>query len=286
MTRPLRAWVEVELCRCCAAARVVCPRCGDDWELRCPLPLPRFPARVADTCDATTGCGLELLLEVVGWGPPLPATDQPPPPRPADLSDRARLETIWQQPPAPRPGHPLLASVPAVSAGSPPARQAPTRRGPPPPPPRPCPADAERHRLAIWARRGWLPEGVAPSAIAAAYRRRFDAEPPRDAHHRQSRAYSLRELGLALQELGLRLSELGAIWDLALQELELPSTRMLLLQHARLADLREGPESPLAVVLVNEPWLAMVQSRAQLLSAAFADALGCPVVLQLQGVEQ
>ena len=44
---------------------------------------------------------------------------------------------------------------------------------------------------------------MAPSAIAAAYRRRFGVEPSRDATYRTFRAYSLRELGLALGELGL-----------------------------------------------------------------------------------
>ena len=347
MSRPLRAWIEVELCRCCAAAQIVCPRCGSEWELRWPLPLRGFPARVADACDGPAGCGMQLRLEAVGWGPPLPAADQPPQAAaPADLSDRARLERIWQQqtptasphlqaqtrelaqlleaapmrPEVAEVGRALLAASPAadpseraeglqqlarlLEAGRLPAAMAAGVRkllgseaavaaaqAPPPgPPPRPlpCPADAERHRLADWGRRGWLPEGVAPSAIAAAYRRRFDAEPPRDPEHRATRVYSLRELGLALGELGLAPNPepLRVIWDQALQQLELPSTQRLLQQQARLTDLREGPRGLLAVVTVAEQWLAMAQGRAQLLTDALAQALGAPVLLELQGVAQ
>lgn len=304
MSRPLRAWIEVELCRCCTAAQVVCPRCGSDWELSWPLPLRGFPARVADACDGPDGCGLQLRLEAVRWGPPLPAAEQPPQAAaPADLSDRQRLERLWQQPPAPRPAQlQALPSVPAPTAGSASAEQpraplaaaqlaapvAPPAPPPPPPRPLPCPADADRYRLADWGRRGWLPEGVAPSAIAAAYRRRFGAEPRRDPHHRQSRAYSMRELGAALGALGLAPNPepLRVIWDQALQLVGLPSTRQLLQQQARLSELREGPGGLLAVVRVPERWLGMVQGRAQLLTDALGRALGAPVLLQLQEVDQ
>lgn len=266
-----------------------------------------FPAPLADRCEGPDGCGMVLRLVAVGWTLPVqPTTAEAtaaPAAAPADLSDRQRLERLWQQPPAPRPAQlQALPSVPAPTAGSASAEQsrgplaaarlaapvAPPAPPPPPPRPLPCPADAERHRLADWGRRGWLPEGVAPSAIAAAYRRRFGTEPRRDARHRQSRAYSLRELGATLGELGRAPNPepLRVIWDQALQRVALPSTRRLLQQQARLSDLREGPRGLLAVVRVPEQWLAMVQSRAQLLTDALGRALGAPVVLQLQEVGQ
>lgn len=84
-----------------------------------------------------------------------------------------------------------------------PTRREPAAAPPPPPHPKPCPSNADRYRLAAWDASGWLPKGVAPSAVAAAYRRRFKIEPPRDPRHRGTRVYSQRELGHVLGELGL-----------------------------------------------------------------------------------
>lgn len=194
MSRPLRAWVEVELCRCCAAAEVVCPGCGSTWGLSWPLPLPPFPAGLRDCCDEPDGCGMRLELVAVGWsepGAPAQAT------RPADLSERARLERIWQRPATPRtdPVVPWARGDRAAPPAPPPPKPRPPR---PAPLPRlllqlePCAAGKPRQRLSDWAEAGLLPDGLAPAAIAAAYRRLFGgAEPRREG---QTRIYSRREL--------------------------------------------------------------------------------------------
>ena len=141
----------------------------------------------------------------------------------------------------------------------------------------------ERHRLAVWEARGWLPDGVAPSLIAAAYRRRFGVDPRRDQNCRTFRAYSLRELDLGL---AFETDPLQRIWRQALQRLELPSTKFLLAQQAHLKELREGQSGTLrAVVDVSGHWMAMVQTRSRLLSDALAGALGQPVELLLRSVE-
>ena len=74
-------------------------------------------------------------------------------------------------------------------------------------PARPCPPDAERLCVSDWALAGALPDGVSGAAIAAAYRRTFGTEPPREQPRYQIRAYSLRELGLALGDLGLTVKQ-------------------------------------------------------------------------------
>jgi hypothetical protein len=131
---------------------------------------------------------------------------------------------------------------------------------------------------------------VAPSSIAAAYRRRFGVEPRRDRDCHTFRAYSLRELGQALGELGRAFEPqpLRAIWDRALQRVGLPSTRALLAQQAHLQELREAiglPGTLLAVVAVRAHWLEITQNRRHLLAEALTDALGQPVAVVLQGVE-
>ncbi|WP_411875576.1 hypothetical protein [Vulcanococcus limneticus] len=123
---------------------------------------------------------------------------------------------LQERPRAPRPPRPrrqARTTTPAAAAAAArladfrrtfPADRTPRPKKPPAPPkPAPCPAEEPRYRLAAWDEWGWLPPGVAPSAIAAAYRRRFGVEPRRDATYRTFRAYSLRELGMALGELGL-----------------------------------------------------------------------------------
>lgn len=64
--------------------------------------------------------------------------------------------------------------------------------------------------------------------------------------------------------------DLGELWQQVLAGLELPSTRMLLSQQARLLRLDDRK----AVVQVAGNWMAMVQSRLPLLEAAMAKALG------------
>ena len=64
--------------------------------------------------------------------------------------------------------------------------------------------------------------------------------------------------------------DLGELWQQILASLELPSTRMLLSQQARLMRI----DSHRAVVQVSGNWMGMVQSRATLLEKAIATAMG------------
>jgi DNA polymerase-3 subunit gamma/tau len=74
-------------------------------------------------------------------------------------------------------------------------------------------------------------------------------------------------------------ANLPELWHQILAGLELPSTRMLLSQQARLVRLDERR----ALVQVAGNWMAMVQSRLPLLEAAIAKALGSPRQLTLEG---
>ncbi|MGL6134396.1 MAG: DNA polymerase III subunit gamma/tau [Prochlorococcaceae cyanobacterium] len=71
---------------------------------------------------------------------------------------------------------------------------------------------------------------------------------------------------------------LEELWQQILAGLELPSTRMLLSQQARLLRLDERQ----AVVQVAGTWMAMVQTRQSLVEQAIARALGGPRQLTLQ----
>ncbi|MDP4736671.1 MAG: DNA polymerase III subunit gamma/tau, partial [Cyanobium sp. MAG_216] len=73
-------------------------------------------------------------------------------------------------------------------------------------------------------------------------------------------------------------ANLPELWQQILAGLELPSTRMLLSQQARLVRLDERR----AVVQVAGNWMAMVQSRLPLLEAAVTKALGSPRQLTLE----
>ena len=64
--------------------------------------------------------------------------------------------------------------------------------------------------------------------------------------------------------------DLGELWQQILASLELPSTRMLLSQQARLTRI----DSHRAVVQVSGNWMGMVQSRAALLEKAISSAMG------------
>jgi DNA polymerase-3 subunit gamma/tau len=72
--------------------------------------------------------------------------------------------------------------------------------------------------------------------------------------------------------------DLGELWQQILAGLELPSTRMLLSQQARLVRLDDRR----AVVQVAGPWAAMVESRRPLLERAVASALGGSRELKLE----
>ena len=169
----------------------------------------------------------------------------------------------------------------------------------------------QRHRLSWWAARGLLPQGVAASSIAAAYTRATGRPPARDAERKQFRAYSAWEVLQALAQLSPPLQPLGAaaarpapaaappppppalpprpvdpleaIWRRTLQALELPSTRMLLAQQARLEAFRPNRWGDLvAVVMVAPDWLPMVRSREALVISALVAAVGRPVCLVLE----
>ena len=65
-------------------------------------------------------------------------------------------------------------------------------------------------------------------------------------------------------------TDLSELWARILASLELPSTRMLLSQQARLVRL----DDQRAVVQVAGPWMAMVQTRRSLVEQAISRALG------------
>jgi DNA polymerase-3 subunit gamma/tau len=71
---------------------------------------------------------------------------------------------------------------------------------------------------------------------------------------------------------------LDDLWQQILAGLQLPSTRMLLSQQARLKRLNERQ----AVVQVASTWLTMVQSRLPLLEKAMEAALGSPRQITLE----
>ena len=271
-------------CRECDAARFCCPGCAEPLGVRRPPQHP--PALPLHQLVSCPDCGAALAVTVASYRPnptgeapasgwplsdPLPRSQNrhrpalriPPPPK--------RQAKPQAKPQATTPQHrPRPAALPAAE---------------------PCPPAAERHRLSHWRRLGWLPEGVEPSVIAAAYRRRFRVEPRND---HQFRAYSQRELGLSLGELGLAPppDPLAAIWQRTLKALALPSTRMLLSQQARLLALEPStdpmrePGELVARVAVVPDWLRMVQSRGELVANALAETLGCVVAIELQGVER
>lgn len=162
-------------------------------------------------------------------------------------------------------------------------------------------AEPQRLRFVEWQRRGMLPQGLSPATLAKGYRWAHGGlEPHRDPERRASRAYSELELRLALEALQRtpappprprptppppaprRLPTLSELWAAVLRRLQLPSTRMLLLQQARLALLADGT----ALVEVEPSWLPLVRSRLQLLRDAFEAQLGEPVAVILRGVER
>jgi hypothetical protein len=140
-----------------------------------------------------------------------------------------------------------------------------------------------RHRWAVWLRRGAVPAGLPPATLARGYRLAYGRPPARDPERRACCAYSATELAAALDALRMPGPEqqLGGIWAAVLQRLPLPSTRMLLLQQARLRLLTAAE----ALVDVERQWVPIVSARLDLLRDAFEAQLGRPVVLQLRGVE-
>ena len=203
-------------CPECDTVKAICPGCAEPLPIKRPANHPpALPLHWAFTCPDPY-CGAALALTVCGYRPN-PTGDAPahrsPLSDPLPVAERPRPNLRPRVPSPPRPQRQTRTTTPAAAAAAArladfrrtfPADRTPRPKRPAPPPkPAPCPAGEPRYRLAAWGEWGWLPPGVAPSAIAAAYRRRFGVEPRRDATYRTFRAYSLRELGLALGELGL-----------------------------------------------------------------------------------
>mgnify|MGYP006285855079 FL=1 len=152
-----------------------------------------------------------------------------------------------------------------------------------------------RRRLAAWVAAGVAPPGLAPAAVAAAHLRVSGRPAARDPQCRGYRVYSADELRAALIELAGRsprpappppppLDPLPLLWQAATQRLALPSSRMLLLQQARLIALRERGRLVVAVVGVVPHWRPMIETRRGLIAQALADTLARPVALELRGV--
>ena len=110
----------------------------------------------------------------------------------------------------------------------------------------------------------------APPPSAAAPHRPAPAAAPQDTH---PRAAPPTEGGT---------ESLEALWQRILAGLQLPSTRMLLSQQARLKHLDERR----AVVRVAHTWITMVQSRLPLLEKAVEATLGSPRAISLEASDR
>lgn len=176
-----RHYLSAQLCcRDCQSFALRCPDCGArhswDWrkdpESAAILLRSGVQALTAIRCH----CGVPLVVAVD------PGTRFSP--------ERCRLERSYQQ-------------APSRGFGG---HHGKRNRKPAPPPPdplqAPCPPDADRRRLADWAAAGVGGGGVSGGAIAAAYRRLFELEPPRDPMGRSCRVYTRRELALCMAAAG------------------------------------------------------------------------------------
>ncbi len=76
---------------------------------------------------------------------------------------------------------------------------------------------------------------------------------------------------------------LNELWEQILGNLELPSTRMLLSQQAKLIKLTDE----IALIAVANNWIGMIQSRVNLLEQAIISTLGSPrkLVLEKQNIK-
>ncbi len=82
----------------------------------------------------------------------------------------------------------------------------------------------------------------------------------------------------SIENLDSQIHHLTDLWQQILGRLELPSTRMLLSQQAKLTQLT--PDK--AVVKVSDNWMGMVQSRINLLEQAINETLGSSRTLILE----
>jgi hypothetical protein len=176
-----RHYLSAQLCcRACQSFALHCPDCGRrhlwDWRKDPETAAILLQGGLQGLTAISCHCGADLLVSVS------PGTRLSP--------ERCRLERSYQQ-------------TPARGFGG---RRGEQSRKPAPPPPAPlrtpCPADADRRRLADWAAAGVGGGGVSGGAIAAAYRRLFELEPPRDPMGRSFRVYTRRELALCMAAAG------------------------------------------------------------------------------------
>lgn len=193
-------------CPDCDTVRLFCPSCAE--EFRIPRPDDHPPARPFYRGIKCTDpdCDARLLLTVAGYKPN-PTGDVPagrsPLSDPLPVAERPRLTVV------PPPQSVAPPSAPQWTQAQAHAARYLARRGYINPNldvgrgSTPCPPNTPRRRALEWAAAGVLPPGVEPSALAAAYRRRFGVSPRRDPRRKTGLAYSFRELGLALGELGL-----------------------------------------------------------------------------------
>jgi hypothetical protein len=139
------------------------------------------------------------------------------------------------------------------------------------------------HTCADWKRRGALDPDLHPATLARGYRLAHGGrQPARDPRHRHSFRYSETELEAAMAALDLPTpaERLGLIWQVVLQRVTSPSTRMLLSLEVRLMALGGGQ----AWLDVPKPWLPMVTSRCRLVDAALTSYCGSPVTARLRAV--
>jgi DNA polymerase-3 subunit gamma/tau len=82
---------------------------------------------------------------------------------------------------------------------------------------------------------------------------------------------------------------LSSDWQKILELIDIPSTRMLLAQQAKLIEVRPTALSSLRArklfvkIAVNKNWIGMIQSRTYILENAFNLFYGFPVNLELVG---
>lgn len=155
----------------------------------------------------------------------------------------------------------------------------------------------QRFRLAHWQALGAVPAELPGATVARGYRLAYGRPPARDPERRASCAYSRRELAEALAALGYRLPRrpappppadpLELIWRAALLRLQLPSTRLLLLHHGRLLQLRDSasplasPGELVAEVAVHSIWWGLAAGRVDLIGSALGEVLGRVVAVDL-----
>ena len=217
-TSSITAWW---CCPDCDAVRLCCPGCSEWFRITRPDDRPpALPFHSGIRCP-DPDCDALLALTVCGYRPN-PTGDAPanrsPLSDPLPVIERPRPPAPPRALPAPPPPSPPQRTQAQAHVARSLARQGyinprlDMARGP-----LPCPPDAPRRRAIEWAAVGVLPPGVEPSALAAAFRRRFGVGARRDPKRKTGLAYTFRELGMALGQMGLApAAEPAPGWEVAL----------------------------------------------------------------------